>query len=168
MNSKFKKMILVLVFSFGILATFPMPSHAATATQSSSTANQVIQFGLRYLGTPYAFGSNRYTTTTFDCSDFVRYTYKQVTGIVLPMDSRKQATYVKRYGHNLTTKWTKLKAGDIMFFTSPSTGKVYHVGLYMGNGKILHTYSVKSGGVRVDKIDGTWLERRFYFGGSLL
>ncbi|MGG6310624.1 hypothetical protein [Paenibacillus macerans] len=39
---------------------------------------------------------------------------------------------------------------------------------YLGNGKILQTYSKESGGVRIDNIEGTQWEKRFFFGGSVL
>jgi cell wall-associated NlpC family hydrolase len=51
---------------------------------------------------------------------------------------------------------------------SKSKQKVTHVGLYLGNGRILHTYSKKSGGVRVDSVKGTQWEHRMIFGGSVL
>ncbi|WP_328285281.1 NlpC/P60 family protein [Paenibacillus alkaliterrae] len=49
-----------------------------------------------------------------------------------------------------------------------NTARITHNGIYLGNGKVLHTYSVKSGGVRIDKIDGTHWEKRFLFGGSVI
>ncbi|MNJ57643.1 hypothetical protein D3C77_532410 [compost metagenome] len=45
--------------------------------------------------------------------------------------------------------------------------RITHVAMYIGDGKLLHTYSVKSGGVRIDQFDGSW-EHRFLFGGSVL
>jgi cell wall-associated NlpC family hydrolase len=39
--------------------------------------------------------------------------------------------------------------------------------MYMGNGKMIHTYSQASGGVRIDKLEGAW-KNRFLFGGSVL
>lgn len=47
-----------------------------------------------------------------------------------------------------------------------SKQRITHNGIYLGNGKILHTYSVKSGGVRIDSIEGKHWEYRFVFGGS--
>ncbi|WP_255433964.1 NlpC/P60 family protein [Ammoniphilus sp. CFH 90114] len=43
-----------------------------------------------------------------------------------------------------------------------------HNGIYLGNGKILHTYSEQSGGVRMDSIEDNHWEYRLVFGGSLL
>jgi cell wall-associated NlpC family hydrolase len=46
--------------------------------------------------------------------------------------------------------------------------RITHVGIYMGNGQVLHTYSIASGGVRVDSIINRHWEYRFLFGGSAL
>ena len=43
---------------------------------------------------------------------------------------------------------------------------INHVGIYLGDGRILHTYSKESGGVRIDSIAGKHWEYRFLFGGS--
>ncbi|MNF00540.1 hypothetical protein D3C80_1993840 [compost metagenome] len=48
-----------------------------------------------------------------------------------------------------------------------STERITHVAMYLGNGKLLHTYSTKSGGVRIDTLSNSW-EKRFLFGGSVL
>ncbi|MBN2982284.1 C40 family peptidase [Cohnella algarum] len=151
-----------------------------TTQTAAGAANNVIKAGMKYWGTPYEFGSNRSNTRTFDCSDFVRQAFKDGTGIILPGNSRTQAAYVKKIGKT-TTKWRDLKPGDIMFFMSykgskssnysginKSAQRITHNGIYLGNGKILHTYSVKSGGVRIDSIEGKHWEYRFVFGGSVL
>ncbi|MEK8132096.1 SH3 domain-containing C40 family peptidase [Paenibacillus filicis] len=141
-------------------------------------AEKVIQAGMRYLGTPYEFGSSRYDTSTFDCSDFVRQAFIDGIQQQLPGDSRTQASYVKSVGKT-STDWRKLKRGDLLFFMSykgskaadytgidKSKAAVTHVGIYLGNGQVLHTYSVESGGVRIDSIEGNAWEYRLLFGGS--
>ncbi|MCF6095010.1 C40 family peptidase [Microaerobacter geothermalis] len=146
----------------------------------SQIRQNIINAGMKYLGTPYEYGSSRSDTSTFDCSDFVRQAFKDGAGIVLPTNSRTQAAYVKQKG-NYTTDWRKLKPGDIMFFMSyrgykpsdykgidPSTQRITHNGIYLGDGKVLHTYSQESGGVRIDTIEGKHWESRFIFGGSAL
>lgn len=153
---------------------------ALPSIPKSETEKKVIAAGIKYLGTPYEFGSSRSNTLTFDCSDFVRQAYIDGIGLKLPADSRSQGDYVKRKG-NIKTDWRQLKPGDIMFFMAykGSTWQSYkgvnklmeritHNGIYLGDGKILQTYSVKSGGVRIDSIAGTQWEKRYLFGGSPL
>ncbi len=163
-------------FSFVML---PVDGQAHAAAQWSA-AQKVIQTGTKYWGAPYEFGSNRNSTRTFDCSDFTRQAFLEGAGIEIPSDSRQQAAYVKRIG-DTTTNWKKLQPGDLMFFMSYRGYKkssysgiskwkqrITHVGIYIGNGKVLHTYSRESGGVRVDRIENTHWESRFIFGGSAL
>ncbi|OAS21643.1 C40 family peptidase [Paenibacillus oryzisoli] len=140
----------------------------------------VIEAGQAYLGTPYEFGSTRNDPTTFDCSDFVQTMYWDALRLSLPSDSAAQGSYVRSLG-SIVKDWTKLKRGDLMFFSSYKGSKasdydginvltepITHVGLYLGNGQIFHTYSVESGGVRVDTIDGKQWENRFLYGGPVL
>lgn len=144
----------------------------------AEAAELAIAAGMKYLGVPYEFGSNRYDTTTFDCSDFVRQAFKDAMNLVLPGDSRSQGSYVKSVGKT-ANEWRDLKRGDLMFFMSyqgrseedyegidKASERITHVGIYLGDGKLLHTYSVASGGVRVDNIAGSHWELRFLFGGA--
>ncbi|MCU6712005.1 C40 family peptidase [Paenibacillus sp. J5C_2022] len=184
----FKKTIIAGVVSTALLTAgivpLPMDGHgqayAASASSKSAKIERTIQLGGKYLGTPYEFGSNRNTTTTFDCSDFVKHIFKKAAGKTIPGSSRTQAAYVKKYS-TPKTSWSSLKRGDLVFFMSykgsskssytklnKSKQTVTHVALYLGNGRILHTYSKKSGGVRVDSVKGTQWEYRMIFGGSVL
>lgn len=143
-------------------------------------AERAIAVGLSYLGTPYEFGSSRNDTSTFDCSDFVRQAFLESVQLALPGNSRQQAEFVRKlHDDNVSTDWRSLKRGDLMFFmaykgyaASAYAGvdrlkePVKHVGIYLGDGKVLHTYSVSSGGVRIDDIAGTQWELRFLFGAS--
>ncbi|GAA0137353.1 hypothetical protein YSY43_41940 [Paenibacillus sp. YSY-4.3] len=160
----------------GASAPAPQPSVPANIKEQ---VDKVIKTGKKYLGTPYEYGSNRNTTATFDCSDFIKHIYKEALGITLPSDSRKQGAWVKENSKPVY-RISDLKAGDLVFFMSykGSSASAYagvnrdkeritHVAMYIGNGQLLQTYSVKSGGVRIDKFDGSW-EHRFLYGGSVL
>lgn len=182
-----KKLIYVLISAALFMSPLGVNStYAATDlpnqsnTKVSSVRQNIINKGMNYLGTPYEFGSSRSNTKTFDCSDFVRQAYLEGAGIKLPSNSRTQGAYVKKNG-TYTTNWKNLKPGDIMFFMSyrgsknsdyadidKSKARITHNGIYIGNGKILQTYSKESGGVRIDKIEGSQWEKRFLFGGSVL
>ncbi|HZG86054.1 SH3 domain-containing protein [Paenibacillus sp.] len=155
------------------------PAPTAPAPATNAAVRNVIDAGMKYLGTPYEFGSSRSNTRTFDCSDFVRQAYIDGAGITLPSNSRTQGDYVRRIGKT-TSDWRQLKPGDIMFFMSykgsrasnysginKSSQRITHDGIYIGNGKVLHTYSEDAGGVRVDSFEGRHWEYRFLFGGSV-
>ncbi len=136
----------------------------ATQTTVSNIRERVIQAGLKYLGTPYEFNSDRSSTATFDCSDFVRRTYYDATGKWIPGNSRTQADFVRQNGKT-TTDWRNLKRGDLMFFADPTTGRINHVAIYMGDGQILHATSTR--GVNVQAIN-SYYNTRFTFGGNIL
>lgn len=159
-------------------------SNSSTTSSSSSSKSakveKVIAAGYKYLGTPYEYGSSRNNTKTFDCSDFVRQAFIDGLGVTLPSDSRKQGAYVKELG-NAKTSISQLERGDLMFFMSykgsskssyssvnKSSQTITHVGIYLGDGKVLHTYSNAGGGVTTSNITNTQWEYRFLFGGSAI
>ena len=140
---------------FGLALSIALSGMAVVAPQqaeaaSSSKADKIIDLGLKYLGTPYKFGAPAGSTKVFDCSSFVQYVYKR-NGISLPRTSRSQA----KVGHYV--KRSELRKGDLVFFWTSRTGrgKIGHVAIYMGNGKILHTYR-KGIGVTVSKLNSKY------------
>jgi len=146
----------------------------------SDRIEAVIAAASAYMGTPYEFGSTRYDTTTFDCSDLVLQAVWDATKTTVPSDSASQGSYVRSLGP-VSMDWTKLQRGDLMFFSSykgskasdyagvnPLTEEITHVGIYLGDGMLLHTYSPESGGVRIDSIAGKQWDNRFLYGGSAL
>ncbi|WP_426453230.1 SH3 domain-containing protein [Paenibacillus sp. S-38] len=169
-----------------ISTSYKEPAAASTASQPSSTAatssqkiEKVIAAGNKYLGTPYEYASDRSTTATFDCSDFVRQAFKDALGVTLPSNSRTQADYVREHSSRIVTNIDNLKRGDLVFFMSyrgtsqssyagidKSEQRITHVGIYLGDGKMLNTWG--TGGVKVDTITDRHWEYRFIFGGSAL
>ncbi|KOP68980.1 glycoside hydrolase [Bacillus sp. FJAT-18019] len=151
----------------------------STAPSASASVEKVISAGMKYLGTPYEFGSNRNSTKTFDCSAFVRRAFMDGANITLPSDSRKQGQYIKDKG-TAVYNVNQLKRGDLVFFMSyrgssasayagldKSKQRITHVAIYLGDNKLLHTYSKQSGGVLVGTFSDSW-KNRFVHGGSVL
>lgn len=147
-----------------VIQAAAQPAPAPAPAPVSSIRERVIQAGLKYLGTPYEFNSDRSSTRTMDCSDFVRRAYYDATGKWLPGNSRTQAAFVREHG-KVTTNWSNLKRADLMFFVNPSTGRISHVAIYMGDGRMLHATS--NNGVHVGTITSYW-NSRFLFGGNIL
>ncbi|GIP21039.1 MULTISPECIES: C40 family peptidase [Paenibacillus] len=124
-------------------------STVSAAATSSTKANQIIATGKKYLGKPYKFGAKSGVTSSFDCSSFVQYVYKK-HGIKLPRSSRDQAKSGKYVSKS------QLRAGDLVFSDTNRDGVINHVSIYMGNGKLLHTYRVGVG-VTISTFKGsTW------------
>ncbi|QGQ98651.1 NlpC/P60 family protein [Paenibacillus psychroresistens] len=118
------------------------PAYADT-TISSSKASNIIATGKRFIGVKYKFGADSGSSKRFDCSSLMQYIFDK-SGIDLPRSSHDQSrvgTYVSR---------NNLKPGDLVFFYSP----VHHVAVYIGNGKILHTWG--DPGVTISDINSGW------------
>jgi cell wall-associated NlpC family hydrolase len=152
--------------------TKPLPAPSV----GSTIGDKVIEAGLKYLGTPYKFGDSRSDKSYMDCSEFTYNAFKDI-GINIPTNSRSQAEYVKEHGTPVY-QVKDLKKGDLIFMMSYKGSKessykgidktkqrITHVGIYMGDGRILHTYSKESGGVKISKFTDTSWEFRFVMGG---
>ena len=113
-------------------------SSSSSSTSVSKSASAVISYAKSQLGKPYVWGAQG--PNSFDCSGFTYYVFKNKAGITLPRTSSEQSkygTYVKK---------SNLRAGDLVFFDTngSNNGAVSHVGLYIGDGKIIHaSYSQK-------------------------
>ena len=112
--------------------------------EAPTAANEIVRTAYAYRGTPYRFGASR--PGAFDCSGFTQYVYSR-KGINLPRTAAEQF----HSGKAVTSD--KLKPGDLIFFHTTRPG-ISHVGMYVGNGKFVHSASRKSGGVRVDNLNG--------------
>ncbi|BBG03189.1 MULTISPECIES: C40 family peptidase [Pseudonocardia] len=92
----------------------------------SSAGIQALTTAKTALGAPYKWGATG--PSAFDCSGLMVWAFEQA-GIDLPRTSSAQS----QMGGQSVSK-SELKPGDMVFFYSP----VSHVGIYAGNGKILH------------------------------
>jgi hypothetical protein len=129
-----------------VSAKFQLNNILFEISQSSLTQNIVtsslhlITIALKYLSTAYLWGGK--SLFGIDCSALTQMCYKQI-GVNLLRDASQQITQ----GEQVKDIASAQKA-DLCFFTNDQ-GKVVHVGIYMGNGEIIHS----SGQVRIDKID---------------
>lgn len=126
---------------------------SATAVNSTAAANRIIASGEQFLGTPYQFGAQGGVTSSFDCSSFTQYLYKQV-GVRLPRSSRDQSMAGKYVSKS------QLKPGDLVFSDTNRDGLINHVSIYIGNGKLLHTYRVGIG-VTISTFKGSTWDRTY-------
>jgi cell wall-associated NlpC family hydrolase len=109
-----------------------------------------------WLGTPYSYGASSRRGT--DCSGFVSKVFKSVYGITLQRSSRSMFGNVKRVAK------THMKTGDLVFF-SHGRGNIYHVGIYLKDGKFAH--AACSGGVMVSSLHEAYYHRNFYAAGRV-
>ena len=115
-------------------------------------ASELIINAMAFLGVPYRSGGNTFETG-FDCSGFVRAIYQQTAGHILPRRAEQQAAATQ------TIEKTELKPGDLVFFNTMRRA-FSHVGIYVGNGKFIH--SPKPGAeVRVEDMGISYWSHRF-------
>ena len=116
------------------------------------TTNQVIKTAYAQMGKRYIWGSTDRSNGGFDCSGLVNYAYR-TNGVKLPRTSREMATVGQ------TVKKSAMKPGDLVFFNTRRSSRINHVGMYIGNGKFIHSSSGQ-GGVRVDSINSGYYSRK--------
>jgi cell wall-associated NlpC family hydrolase len=108
--------------------TVPKKTTALSAAALASARRaKVITVAKRYVGVRYVWGGTK-PRPGFDCSGYTKYVFKKM-GRTLPRTSRQQRAHVKRISRASARK------GDLVFFHS-SSGRVFHVGIYAGGGKM--------------------------------
>jgi hypothetical protein len=105
-----------------------------------------------FLGVPYRRGGNN-AETGFDCSGFVRAMYEQTVGLVLPRRADQQAAATQ------TIDKQELQPGDLVFFNTMRHA-FSHVGIYVGDGKFIHSPRTGSQ-IRVEDMRDSYWQRRF-------
>lgn len=131
------------VMTIFLLSTLILSTMFVVNTEASSTVNstELVATAKKLVGTKYRSGGT--TTAGFDCSGFVTYVYDDL-GIDLPRTS----SGMHASGSKVAKK--DLISGDLVFFNTSGSG-VSHVGIYIGEGKFIHSSSSK--GVKIDKLN---------------
>ncbi len=115
-------------------------------------ASELVFTAMGFLGVPYRRGGNT-AESGFDCSGFVKAMYEQTVGLILPRRAEQQAASTQKIDK------ADLQPGDLVFFNTMRRA-FSHVGIYVGEGKFIH--SPKPGAeVRVDDMAGSYWNRRF-------
>ena len=127
---------------------------AEWAGKQKLTAENIVNTAMQFEGTPYLWGGA--SSKGLDCSGLVRLTF-MMNGHLLPRNASQQVNHgreiIMECDHSVTPDSDKLyqemlmrtknlQPGDLVFFGSPETfwskEKITHVGIYIGNGRIIH------------------------------
>ena len=115
-------------------------------------ASDLVVNAMGFLGVPYRRGGTN-QENGFDCSGFVKAIYAQTIGLVLPRSAAQQAAATQ------TIDKSELRPGDLVFFNTMRHA-FSHVGIYVGNGKFIH--SPRPGAeVRVEDMGLAYWSRRY-------
>ena len=88
------------------------------------------------VGGSYVWGGTRPTAT--DCSGLTMQCYAKI-GISLPHKASLQANY------GTAVSYSNMKKGDLIFFGGSSYSSIYHVAIYIGDGKMIHAENTYTG-----------------------
>ena len=134
-----------------LLSNYDLTQTGVLAQQDAGGKIQtVLKRALALMGTPYRWGGTS-PDSGFDCSGLVGYVFRTALGIELPRVSREMAT---KADAELIKDRDELQQGDLVFFGRK--GRVNHVGIYVGEGRFLHSPSTGKD-VRVDSLlTGYW------------
>lgn len=143
----------------------PLPETATSSShpdagprpKPSTLADSIIATATEAMGRPYTYGGTGAGGQGFDCSGLIQYAYGK-HGVTLPRRSTDQA----REGRKIDRKVKLLAAADILTFSNRG-GRVTHVGLYIGDGRFIHS---ATRGVQVSRLSaedpyGRWWYTRW-------
>lgn len=131
--------------TFEIPSSLPPQSHALLREAKS------------WIGTPYKYGGE--DKRGVDCSGLVLNVYRSALDIKLPRSSREQSSYCSPLAKD------KLMPGDLLFFATSGSKRVSHVGIYVGDGKMVHSSTSK--GVIVSSISDNYYVRTYAGAGAV-
>lgn len=121
-----------------------------TNNNTNNNINNIIKVANAQMGKPYKWGATG--PSSFDCSGFTSYIYKNGAGISLPRTSVSQSKVGTKISRN------QLKSGDLVFFNTSGKG-ISHVGMYIGDSKFIHASTSK--GVRIDSLNSSYYKNKF-------
>jgi cell wall-associated NlpC family hydrolase len=106
-----------------------------------SRASRVIGVILMmdYMNVPYKFDKEYPEDKAVDCSSLMQFAWQVGAGVSLPRNSRKQSEL------GAEVPFDQMQVGDMIFYDFDHDGVITHVGIYMGNGQMIHANSVATG-----------------------
>lgn len=121
--------------------------------EADSVRTTLVSLAMKLRDIRYVRGGHS-PATGFDCSGFVRYVFARSIGLNLPSTSAGQ------FLAGLKVKRGDLLPGDLVFFHTRGRKRVSHVGIYIDNGRFIH--SPRAGkSVEISSLGEAYWSRRF-------
>ena len=144
-----KNYLLILLTSLLVACSSPAPKSDNT---SDERMNDLVMYAMSLADTPYRFGGNS-SDSGFDCSGYVGHVFRHELNVSLPRTSRE----ISRVGEPISQ--SELRLGDLVFYNTLRQ-PFSHVGIYIGEGKFVH--SPKSGDrIRIEQMQYNYWKTRF-------
>lgn len=102
---------------------------------------EIVNYALQFVGNRYVYGGTN-PNTGADCSGFTSYVMRNTVGVELPHSSAAQS----RQGRLISAE--EARPGDLVCYSNGR--RINHVGIYIGEGKIVHASNERNG-IRVSK-----------------
>ncbi len=121
-------------------AVTPLTPSAAVYTTNEELRSSIVAYAMQYLGYPYVHGGRSLATGT-DCSGFTCYIYADFGYSI----SRTPSGQYSSAGRSID--YSEIQPGDIICY---GKSKCTHVGMYIGDGQIIHAANSRKGVVIYD------------------
>lgn len=171
-------------YSADALTSFSLPIY-------SETRRQVVEFALSLVGAPYIWGGEWSTPTPsgypfgaqshggFDCSGFTWYVLKEASTTYSPTGRTYPGwSFPERSSSDMARAAVKklafdnLLPGDVVFFapngTEAKAADVYHVGIYLGKGWMVHSSGSRAGISLAEIGPGSWWNDQLAWGRRII
>lgn len=125
---------------------------ASVPGEVKQRATELVMHAMGFIGVPYRLGGSSFEQG-FDCSGFVQATFQQTLGLTLPRSSAEQAEATRPIAQS------ELMPGDLVFFNTLRR-TFSHVGIYVGEGRFIHSPRTGSQ-IRVEDMNAQYWTSRF-------
>lgn len=135
-------------------AETPAPSESVpSAAPSGSNGQALVDYAMQFLGQAYVWAGNQ--PGGFDCSGLTQYVVQNVLGYDIGHGTAGQTSFGTPVAYG---NW---QAGDLIFFQNTSDAGISHVGIYIGNGQMIHAEN-PSTGVTISDVYSDYYTSHYY------
>ena len=132
-----------------VLASWLVGGCGSAPPAPDTPATTAVSVALNQVGVPYRYGGN--TPSGFDCSGLVHFSYA-AAGVSIPRTTSGQWAKLSPVDNR------DMRSGDLLFFEI--SGKMSHVGLYVGDGRFVHAPS-SGRTVSIETLDSPFYRKAF-------